>query len=261
MIRAIFIVQLLALGAISFSQNLVVNPGFEIWGKVTKPTSWNSAINCQKDSVEIRTGSYSCRHSSGLSETKSLAQMITVLPDKKYRLSFFYKTKIVNNEHGCRIWCDWRDASGVSITDAAAKLILQPSAYMKSDTWQEFTTDITSPANTAFFNLEVRTYQNTIAYFDDFAFQENVATGYAEEKLSDLLIYPNPAHDLLNICNIDELKHIDIQNLAGSIVWSSDFSMGKSVTVPISGLKDGLYIINIKTSNKLICKKFIKKQR
>lgn len=258
--RAIFIVQLLALGAISFSQNLVVNPGFEIWGKVTKPTSWNSAINCQKDSVEIRTGSYSCRHSSSLSETKSLAQVITVLPDKKYRLSFFYKTIIVNNEHGCRIWCDWKDASGASISDAAAKLILQPSAYMKSDTWQEFTTDITSPTNAAFFNLEVRTYQNTIAYLDDFVFQENVATGNKEEKISEIIIYPNPAQDFLHISNIDEIKHIDIQSLTGSTVWSSDFDMEKSVTVPISQLKDGLYIINIKTSNKLICKKFIKKQ-
>jgi len=257
--RAIFIVQLLAFGVISFSQNLVVNPGFEIWGKVTKPTSWNSAINCQKDSVEIRTGSYSCRHSSSLSETKSLAQVITVLPDKKYRLSFFYKTIIVNNEHGCRIWCDWKDASGAPISDAAAKLILQPSAYMKSDIWQEFTTDITSPTNAAFFNLEVRTYQNTIAYLDDFVFQENVATGNKEEKISEIIIYPNPAQDFLHISNIDEIKHIDIQNIAGISIWSSKYSGEESVIIPISSFPDGIYIIGIHTSNKIIFRKFIKR--
>jgi hypothetical protein len=257
--RAISFVLLLTSGIISFSQNLVINPGFETWGKVTKPTSWNSAINCSKDSVEIKTGKYSCKHYSTIKETKSLAQMITVLPDKKYRLSFYYKTIIVNNDHGCRIWCDWKDASGASIADSAAKLVLQPSSYLKSDIWQQFTVDISSPAHAASFNLEVRTYQNTVSYFDDFVFAENIATSYTDEKFSGIIIYPNPAQDFLTINKLENLQHIDIHNIAGISIWSSKYSGEESVTIPISSFPDGAYIIGIRTSNKTIFRKFIKR--
>jgi Secretion system C-terminal sorting domain len=255
--RAIIFVLLLSMEHYSFSQNLVVNPGFENWGKVTKPTGWNTAVNCQKDSLNIISGNYSCRHSSDISETKNLGQLISVDPGTQYKLSFFYKTEIINNEHGCRIWCAWMDALGTDITDESAKLILQPSSYMKSDNWQEFSIEISSPPNASFFHLEVRTYQSSIAYFDDFVFQKNVTTGLPEEKSPELKIYPNPVHNLLNISNINNMQHIDIQNLSGITLRSFNFPGEKSASIPLSGLTNGLYILRIKTSGKIITRKFI----
>jgi Secretion system C-terminal sorting domain len=256
--RAIFIVQLLALGVISFSQNLVVNPGFESWETTTKPTGWTTAQGCLQESVNFKSGSYSNRQ-EGTSSSKDIGQKIAVNEAKKYRFSFSYKTGSTTTGNGCRIWCEWLDDKQVSINDPSSISVLH-SGFLKSDSWQQFSTDLNPPASAAYFNLLVRSLPNSITYWDDFEFSENVATGYAEEKLSNLLIYPNPAYDFLHISNIDELKHIDIQSLTGSTVWSSDFDMEKSVTLPISGLKDGLYIINFRTSNKLICKKFIKRQ-
>jgi hypothetical protein len=130
---------------------------------------------------------------------------------------------------------------------------------MKSDTWQQFSIDFTAPANASYFYLEVRTYQNSIAYWDDFVFEENVSTYDPEEKLSAITIYPNPACDYLIINDLENLQHITIQSLTGTNIWSSDFSGEETVTIPVSRLNDGIYIISIRTSEKRIIRKFIKK--
>ena len=260
--RAIFFVLLLAMQFASFSQNLVVNPGFETWGKINKPNGWVLTESCLKDSVYVKSGSYSCRHEGGTStsnNTRNLGQTLAVIPGNQYRFSFFYKTETTGTANGCRIWCDWKDAADKDITDASAKLILQPSAYMKSDNWQQFSIDITAPANAKSFYLQVRTYKNSIAYWDDFVFEENVATNSPEEKLPGIMIYPNPTRDYLTISNIQYLQHIDIHSFTGIIIWSSNFSGEETVTIPVSGLADGLYIISILTSDKLITRKFVKK--
>jgi len=254
--RVIFFVLLTNMSLLSFSQNLVLNAGFELWEKSNKPTGWTTSQNCLKDSINVKSGSYSCKHEGG---TKYLGQTLPIVPDKQYRLTFFYKTVITGSGNGCRIWCYWKNSEGINMTDPPTDDILRPSKYLKSDTWQQFTVDISAPANSASFYLEVRTYQNSISFFDDFVFEENVATYTAQEKHSDVIIYPNPAIDYLIISNVSDLKHIYIQSITGTIMWSASCSSEQTVTVPISGLVDGMYIVRIHTTDKIIIRKFIKK--
>lgn len=253
--RVIFFVLLTLVSFQSFSQNLVVNPGFETWEKTNKPSGWATAQNCLKDSVYIRSGSYSCRHEGG---TKYLGQTIAIIPGQQIRLSFFYKTVITGTGNGCRIWCYWKDAEGKNLSDLPTDDILRPSKYLKSETWQQFYVDFAAPATASSFYLEVRTYQNSVAYFDDFDFEENMSTFSPEEKASDIMIYPNPALDCITISNLHDLQHIYIQTLTGITLWSSGFSGEEIVTIPVSGLADGIYIVRILTYNKLITRKFIK---
>jgi Secretion system C-terminal sorting domain len=253
--RVYFFVLLTSVSFLSFSQNLVVNPGFEIWEKSNKPSGWTTSQNCTKDSLNIRSGSYSCRHEGG---TKYLGQTLSVVPGKHYRLSFFFKTAITGSGNGCRIWCYWKDLEINNITDPLTDDILRPSKYLKSEIWQQFTIDFIAPSLASFFYLEVRTYQNSIAYLDDFVFEENVTTLNPEEKLSDINIYPNPAHDYLIISNLDDLQSIHILSVTGIIVWSSRFPGEQTVTVPISEFPDGVYLIRIHASGKFINRKFIK---
>ena len=257
--RAIFFVLLLAMELTSFSQNLVVNPGFETWGKITTPSGWTEAQNCLKDSVNFKSGNYACRHLGATGTTKYLGQTLAVIPGTLYKFSFFYKTEITGTGNGCRIWCYWKDVGGNNIIDPLTEPVLRPSKYLKSDTWQQFNIGITAPPSAVTFYLEVRTYQNSVAYWDDFEFEENMTTHDPEEKLSEIIIYPNPARDYLNISNIHNLQHINIQSLTGINIWSSNFSGEETVTIPVSGLADGIYIIRILTSDKLITRKLIKK--
>jgi hypothetical protein len=254
--RVIFFVLLTAVSLLSFSQNFILNPGFETWEKLNKPAGWTTAQNCVKDSVSIKSGSYSCRHEGG---TKYLGQTLTIIPGKPYRLSFFFKTSITGSGNGCRIWCYWKDSGGNNLTDLATNDILRPSKYLKSDSWQQFSVDFASPEGSAFFYLEIRTYANSVTWIDDFVFEENISTYSPEEKNSDIAIYPNPAKDYLTISSVAGLKHIYIQSLTGTILLSSDFHGEQTINIPVSGFPNGIYIISIRTTDKLVTRKFVKR--
>lgn len=254
--RVIVFVLLTIVGHHSFSQNLVVNPGFEKWDKLNKPAGWAIAQNCLKDSVYIVSGNYSCLHEGG---TKYLGQILSVNPDKKYKLSFFYRTTITGTGNGCRIWCYWKDVNGINITDINTDAILRPSKYLKSDAWQQFSAEFSTPSGAASFYLEVRTYSNSISYFDDFVFEENIATFNSAEKVPDINIYPDPAMDYIIISNLIDLQYIYIQSLSGITLWSSRFYGEEVVTIPVSDLIAGIYIVRIRMHNLIITRKFIKK--
>ena len=253
--RVVFFVLNIHLSILLFSQNLVVNPGFENWEKSNKPSGWVIAQNCLKDSVNIMSGSYSCKQEGG---TRYLGQSFFIVPGKQFRLSFFYKTIITGTGNGCRIWCYWKDSGGKNLSDPATDDKLRPSKYLKSDSWQQFSVDFIAPGSATSFYLEVRTYQNSIAYFDDFIFDENVTTSSTEYELSDIRLYPNPVSDYLTIMNISNIKRIDLKNLAGITIWSAAPSCEESVTIPVSGFPNGVYLIRIYASGKIITRKFIK---
>jgi hypothetical protein len=256
--RAIFFVPLITIGLNTFSQNLIINSGFENWDKVNKPAGWTHIENCLKDSSVFNSGKYACMHSGGATTTSDLGQTVAVTPGKTYALSIYYRTTASSSGNGGRIWCYWKDAMGTSISDPVSDAILRPSKYLKSDSWQLFSISITSPAQAASFYLEVRTYSNSMVYWDDFIFEETVTTGVYESLFSQPLLYPNPASDNLTISNIPDLQSIAIQNISGTTVWSSEFSGEAEVIIPVASLTDGLYIIRIHSSGKTIIRKFIK---
>jgi hypothetical protein len=254
--RVISFVLITIMSYCAFSQNRVENPGFEKWDKLNKPAGWSVAQNCLRDSVYIRSGDYSCRHEGG---TKYLGQIIRVNQDKKYRLSFFYKTSITGTGNGCRIWCYWKDADGNNLTDANTDDILRPSKYLKSDVWQQFSAEFSTPERAASFYLEVRTYSNSISYFDDFVFEENVTTSAPEDEFSKIMIYPNPASEYLTINNISDFLHIDFLNLSGIIICSFECSGEESAKIDVSGMSVGMYIVRLQSKVKIITQRFIKK--
>jgi hypothetical protein len=256
--RAMFLVLLLNLELITNAQNLVMNPGFELWGKINKPDSWTHVENCLKDSSSVITGNYSCLHSGGVSSTSDLGQTIPVLPGNEYTLSFYYKTVITASGNGTRIWCYWKNSDGNSLSDPSTDAILRPSKYLKSDIWEQFNISITAPSEAVALYLEVRTYPNSLAYFDDFNFEAGLTTMINDRHELSIDIYPNPARDYLNIKNINDIQQIDILDIKGAAIWSGSFYNTKKVEIPVSGFPNGLYIICITSSDKNIVRKFIK---
>lgn len=253
--RAVFFVLFLVLVYASFSQNLVVNPGLETWGTTGKPTDWTNTQSCLKDSVFVKSGNYSCRQ-EGTTISRDLGQKFSVSPGKKYRFTVFFKTGSTTTGNGCRIWSEWLDETKVSINDPASLPILH-SVYMKSDTWQQFSCEVTSPEGAAYFYLLVRTLSNSVTYWDDFVFVESVPTNNSKEQLAEIKVYPNPAHDYLIISNAEEIKHINIQNLKGTSFISKDYSGEDKVLIPVSSLSKGLYLIRIRAGEKMITEKII----
>jgi hypothetical protein len=253
-----FFVLFLVIPLYLFSQNLVVNPGFESWDKNTRPKGWTKAQSCLKDSLTVNTGHYSCRHEGG-SNSKYLGQTIPVTSGSCYSLSFSYRTEITDNGNGCRIWCYWKDASGASLSDPATDPVLRPSGYLKSDEWSRYNVSITAPYGAVAFYLEVRTYPKSITRWDDFYFEESIATAKREVSESEPVIYPNPASDVLNIRGIANIREIEIYSYSGETAWSSLFHDEEIIRIPVSQLRAGAYIIRIKTSERVITKRFLRK--
>ena len=256
--RAILLICFLCILSDCLSQNLVINPGFENWDKLTKPTGWTTATKCIKDSVDIKSGKYSCSLVSSTSDTKYLGQLINVVPGKQYSLSFYFKTIIVNKEHGFRIRCDWKDINGNSVSDTASNKILQPTAYIGSETWQLFSLVIRAPLNAVKFNLEVRAYQNTTAYFDDFEFTQTIETNTTKDFASESAFFCDYNSNTLHVKYFARKIQIEIMNLSGHVLLSANFNNEPETVISAQSFPSGIYIFRIKTGNKYITGKFIK---
>lgn len=250
--REVFFVLCIVVSISAFPQNLIINSGFDNWSRTDKPASWNNTQGCLKDSVIILTGKYSCRQ-EGTTTSRDLGQKFAVTPGTNYKFSFFYKTGITTTGNGCRVWCSWLDNSQAGIADPVIH-----STFLKSESWQKYEAAITSPETAGYFYLLVRTLPNSVTYWDDFVFEEDIATSAKETIITDIEIYPNPASDNLTIKNIQNIQFIDIMSITGSIKWSGQFSGEEVVTIPIYSYPKGLYIIRIVSPEKITILKFIK---
>ncbi len=240
----------------SYSQNLVVNPGFETWQKINKPAGWTTALACTKDSVLINSGSYSCRQNT-TTDSKELGQVMSVQPGLQYTLSFWYRNDPAATGNGCRIWSNWRDADGNSLTDDTSLPYLH-SGYLKSESWKQYTAEVISPANAYYLNLVLRTLPNSITYWDDVILEESITTGRSEKNTDNIRIYPNPASNYLNISNIQNIQQIDIQTITGVKMSSQKINREENLSVSLTGLKNGIYIICFYGNGKISFNRFIK---
>ncbi len=80
------------------------------------------------------------------------------------------------------------------------------------------------------------------------------STGINDSRLENTWFYPNPVHDILNI-NCDYNFSVKVSDLNGSILLIDK----NNKQIDISGIKPGLYVIEITTENGLLRQKMIKK--
>lgn len=246
---------LLSTECILLSQNLVVNPGFETWNKPDKLTSWTNTQGCLKDSAFVFSGNYSCRQ-EGTTSSRDLGQKFVVKPSAQYRFSFFYKTGVETSGNGCRVWCSWLDNSQVGIADPVIH-----SGFMKSENWLKYEIAVTSPPEAGYFYLLVRTLPNSVTYWDEFIFEEDIVSSASDSSIPEIKIYPNPARNYLTISNSNKLEQIDILSITGVILWSEKFQSEEEITIPVSDLAEGIYLLSIHTKGGLYFRKFIKKSK
>lgn len=84
--------------------------------------------------------------------------------------------------------------------------------------------------------------------------------GMEDFESTEISLYPNPTADVLHIDIADSVQDLDvaIYNQLGQ-VQQSQKAQGSKVAVDVSTLADGVYVAQIKSGNKQITKKFIKK--
>lgn len=82
-----------------------------------------------------------------------------------------------------------------------------------------------------------------------------LAVDDAQGKSKDLVVYPNPASDFISFKNAKDVQKVEIYDLSGKLMMTSD----KAEKVNVSQLEKGTYITKVKTQNGTVDSKFIKK--
>lgn len=86
---------------------------------------------------------------------------------------------------------------------------------------------------------------------------ESNVKGEGKLSASDLFkIYPNPTGDFVNIQTDDEILSVSIYNASGQRVINLT---GKVNKIDVQSIPSGMYLLEIKTKNKVVTEKFIKK--
>ena len=73
-------------------------------------------------------------------------------------------------------------------------------------------------------------------------------------------LYPNPVESILSVSDASSVKHIDIYNLMGSVVFSKSYNNNNIIKINTEYFTSGYYVARIKTnSNQIVSNKFIKR--
>jgi hypothetical protein len=245
----------LCLTAASFGQELMLNEGLENWTSNTHPTDWTTFQNITQESTEKHGGSFSAKLTKNASGGyKKLIQNIpNTTVGESYTVSFWYK---IAPDAGSvvKMWSNFRDSSGDFLDGTTADITLD----INGNAWTKYEATVIAPDTSVKFWFEVRAYNNTMVYLDDFSFFKNTTASVKNNAIVGFAAYPNPvSKGILNISTAsDFLKNITIFNLLGKQVLSSSFS-GTQSNIDVSSISAGIYILKVTEAGKTATKKVV----
>jgi hypothetical protein len=125
-------------------------------------------------------------------------------------------------------------------------------AWGKTNTVLTFTLDANNPSFT-----NIAFHEDTEEFWGALW---PLSVGTAPE-LSNVAVYPNPATDVLNIKGlnaVDGAKTITLSSVTGAVVFSATYGQNDNVSIPVSSLNSGLYMLNISTAKGNVIYKIVK---
>jgi hypothetical protein len=182
----------LCLTVTSFGQDIIDNGGFESWELDTTPTGWNKAEGVTK-STDASTGSFSAKQTKdGSGGRINLTQNIpNTIIGESYTISFWYKIA-PGAEKPVKMWSNFRDDIGGFIGGNTADEI-RTNLDVNGNAWTKFEETVIAPATSTKFWFELRTFDNTTVYWDDFSFVHEPVTwtGDANNNYNDAANWSN----------------------------------------------------------------------
>lgn len=107
-------------------------------------------------------------------------------------------------------------------------------------------------------NMKVTKTDGT--YFQLVVKQEASGTGISIVPENEFNIYPNPAHDQINIESVEHfISKVEIIDMLGKVVYSQNFNGYNSLIIPVSQLNEAIYLMRLTTvDNEVVYKRFSK---
>lgn len=90
--------------------------------------------------------------------------------------------------------------------------------------------------------------------------QDASGTGISMVSETEFNIYPNPAHNEINIETVDHfLSKVEIIDMLGKVVYSANINGDNSLIIPVAQLENAMYLVRLTTvDNEVVYKKFSK---
>jgi hypothetical protein len=90
--------------------------------------------------------------------------------------------------------------------------------------------------------------------------QEASASGITVIPEEEFSVFPNPAHNEINIESIDHfVSKVEIIDMLGKVVYSYGYNGANSLIIPVSQLDNAMYLLRLTTDkNEVVYKKFTK---
>ncbi|MEI7803126.1 MAG: T9SS type A sorting domain-containing protein [Bacteroidota bacterium] len=110
-----------------------------------------------------------------------------------------------------------------------------------------------------FLHVDSTTFVGYITRYDPTIIQDTTVIVAVKQDDSAINIYPNPATNEIKISNLSsEENQIKIFNLLGQQVKNIRGSHEQSISINISDLPSGIYMLTVSNNKKISCKKFVK---
>lgn len=149
-------------------------------------------------------------------------------------------------------WWKPNDEDG-NVDDNVSLLVREAGKYVLTITWS---TANDGENGIGGGNVGPMHFYKAAAYSGKTYEELGIGTGTATEDTKvdaqNVVVYPNPAEDVLNV-NVDAEK-VEVLNLAGAVVASANTN-----SVQVANLAAGMYIVKVYTNNNVVVKQFIKK--
>lgn len=253
--KRIFTVLGIASSILSFSQNLVQNPGFENGiSNWTAGTGSGYTLPTVETDAPYQGVNYAKYVASG---TTGFYQNISINPNTQYTVSFWYKSSGGGN--GARLWSCFLDSSAAPVyltNDASTDPLRNNNGYLaKVSVWTQKTVTFTSPASAVQFQLQVRAYNNSTSSFDELSLVQNGSLSTIDFSKSKFSLVKNTlVKSEINFAkNSNDVK---IYNMFGQVVKS--LSVKENQTLDISDLTKGNYIVTGTVNNIPVSQKILK---
>ena len=245
----------LCLTVASFGQEMMLNGGLENWTTDTAPTDWTKAEGVTK-STDANTGSFSANQTSITGRINLTQNIPNTVIGESYTISFWYKIA-PGAEKPVKMWSNFRDDTGGFIGGTTADVI-RTNLAVNGNAWTKYEETVIAPDTSVKFWFELRTFDNTTVYWDDFSFFHNATASLKNNAIVGFAAYPNPvSNGILTISSAgNSLKNITIFNLLGKQVLSSSFS-GVQSNVDVSSISAGIYILKVTEAGKTATKKLV----
>ena len=246
----------LCLTIASFGQEMMLNGGLENWTSDTEPTNWLKAEGVTK-STDVNTGSFSANQTSSTGRINLTQNIPNTVIGESYTIRFWYKIA-PGAEKPVKMWSNFRDDTGGFIGGNDSD-VLRANLDVNGNAWTKYEETVIAPDTSVKFWFELRTFDNTTVYWDDFSFFDNATLSTVKNKaIAGFSTYPNPvSNGILTISSAgNSLKNITIFNLLGKQVLSSSFS-GVRSNVDVSSISAGIYILKVTEAGKTATKKLV----